>query len=102
MRFLHTPEGLISGKSGTAQVISMSREDLFKSCQNLPFEKRHHAWFVGYAPRENPEIVVSVLGMHECGGSRSASPVVRAVIDRYIEKKREAERIVGPCPSATL
>ncbi len=98
--FLKTPQKLISGKSGTAQVISMSRDDLFKPCQNLPFEKRHHAWFVGYAPKENPEIVVSVLGMHECGGSRNASPVVKAVIEKWWAKKQTREQILGPMPSA--
>ncbi len=97
--FLRTPNKLISGKSGTAQVMSFNREDLFKPCQNLPFEKRHHAWFVGYAPRENPEIVVSVLGMHECGGSRNASPVVRAVIEKYWQKKKAKESLLGPQPS---
>jgi penicillin-binding protein 2 len=97
--FVKTPEKLISGKSGTAQVISLSREDLFKPCQNLPFEKRHHAWFVGYAPRENPEIVVSVLGMHECGGSRNASPVVKAVIEKWWEKKKLLNQMHGPMPS---
>jgi penicillin-binding protein 2 len=100
--FVHTPDSLISGKSGTAQVVSMSREDLFKPCINLPFERRHHAWFVGYAPKENPEIVVSVIGMHECGGSRSASPVVKAVIQEWQRSKRAREQLQGPSPAQAL
>ena len=47
----------LSGKSGTAQVIGYStREKVGKSKK---FED--NAWFVGYAPRRNPEIVVAVL-----------------------------------------
>ena len=48
----------LSGKSGTAQVIGYAtRERLGKQKK---FED--NAWFVGYAPRRNPEIVVSVSG----------------------------------------
>lgn len=96
--FLKTPEKLISGKSGTAQVMSFNKEDLFRPCTDLPFERRHHAWFVGYAPKENPEIVVSVIGMHECGGSRNASPVVKAVIEKWWQKKKLRENPIGPAP----
>lgn len=97
--FLHTPDELISGKSGTAQVMSFTKEELFKPCQNLPFEKRHHAWFVGYAPKDNPEIVVAALGLHECGGGRNASPVVKAVIEKYFNRKKAHDlEIAGPSP----
>jgi len=102
---LKTPEKLISGKSGTAQVMSFTKEELFKPCINLPFEKRHHAWFVGYAPQENPEIVVAVLGLHECGGSRNAAPVVKAVIEKYFQRKKDRQlQIAGPSliPQAEL
>jgi penicillin-binding protein 2 len=91
----------IGGKSGTAQVISLSRDDLFKPCRNLPFEKRHHAWFVGYAPKKDPEIVVAVLGMHECGGGVSSGPVVKTIIEKWWEKKKAREALKGPQP-ATL
>ena len=47
-----------------------------------------NAWFVGYAPRRNPEIVVSVL-VQESGkhGGEAAGPVVRDVIKAYYDKK---------------
>jgi penicillin-binding protein 2 len=85
----------ISGKSGTAQVVSLSKDDLFKPCQRLPFNKRHHAWFVGYAPADNPEIVVAALGMHECGGSVTAGPMVKAVIEKWYEKKQATQNSVA-------
>jgi len=56
-RSIRLPGIEVSGKSGTAQVIGYAtRERVGKKKQ---FED--NAWFVGYAPRRNPEIVVSVL-----------------------------------------
>ena len=86
----------ISGKSGTSQVVSLSKDELYAPCVNLPFERRHHAWFVGYAPREKPEIVVSVFGMHECGGSISSSPVVKNIIETWWRKKKASSEVFGP------
>jgi penicillin-binding protein 2 len=75
-----------SGKSGTAQVIGYdTRARMAKQKQ---FED--NAWFVGYAPRRNPEIVVSVL-VQESGkhGGEAAGPVVRDVIKAYYDKKNK-------------
>jgi penicillin-binding protein 2 len=75
-----------SGKSGTAQVIGYdTRARVAKQKQ---FED--NAWFVGYAPRRNPEIVVSVL-VQESGkhGGEAAGPVVRDVIKAYYDKKNK-------------
>jgi penicillin-binding protein 2 len=49
-----------------------------------------NAWFVGYAPRRNPEIVVSVL-VQESGkhGGESAGPVVRDILKAYYDKKNK-------------
>jgi penicillin-binding protein 2 len=75
-----------SGKSGTAQVIGYdTRARVGKQKQ---FED--NAWFVGYAPRRNPEIVVAVL-VQESGkhGGEAAGPVVRDVIKAYYDKKNK-------------
>jgi len=75
-----------SGKSGTAQVIGYdTRARVGKQKQ---FED--NAWFVGYAPRRNPEIVVSVL-VQESGkhGGEAAGPVARDVIKAYYDKKNK-------------
>ena len=76
----------VSGKSGTAQVIGYAtRERMGKQKR---FED--NAWFVGYAPRRNPEIVVAVL-VQESGkhGGEAAGPVVRDVIKGYYDKKNK-------------
>ena len=75
-----------SGKSGTAQVIGYNTRD------RVGKQKRFvdNAWFVGYAPRRNPEIVVSVL-VQESGkhGGEAAGPVVRDIIKAYYDKKNK-------------
>ena len=83
----------ISGKTGTSQV----KATVKMACEKLPFEDRHHGWFVGYAPRENPEIAVAVIAEHSCHGS-SAGPVAKAVIEAYIKKKNAAAGFYGPEP----
>jgi len=71
------------GKTGTAQLISS--DGLKKVGKQKQFSD--NAWFVGYAPRRNPEIVVSVLVEHGLHGSSAAAPVARDIIKRYYEKK---------------
>src|ERR1700730_317759 len=72
-----------SGKSGTAQIINYDlRTRLGKGKK---FED--NAWFVGYAPRRTPEIVVSVLVQAGGHGSEAAGPVVRDVVKAYYDKK---------------
>jgi len=70
------------GKTGTAQLIS--GEGLKKAGRQRRFTD--NAWFVGYAPRRNPEILVAVLVEHGEHGS-SAAPVARDIIKAYYDKK---------------
>jgi penicillin-binding protein 2 len=72
-----------SGKSGTAQIINYDlRSRLGKNKQF-----KDNSWFVGYAPRRTPEIVVSVLVQAGGHGSEAAGPVVRDVVKAYYDKK---------------
>ena len=76
----------ISGKTGTAQVVSQALRDSAHGS-----EYKNTAWFVGYAPSDTPEIVVAALvqrGEH----SAVAVPIVRDVIKAYFDKK------LGPKP----
>lgn len=76
----------IAGKTGTVQLFSLSADEVYAKCEERDIKRRHHGWFVGYAPAEKPEIVVAVLAEHSCHGSTGATPVVRDVIRTYIEK----------------
>jgi penicillin-binding protein 2 len=72
-----------SGKSGTAQIINYDlRKRLGKDKQF-----KDNSWFVGYAPRRNPEISVCVIVQGGGHGGEVAGPVVRDVIKAYYERK---------------
>ena len=82
----------LSGKSGTAQVIGYATRDRFG--KQKKFED--NAWFVGYAPKRNPEIVVAVL-VQESGqhGGTASGPVARDIVKAYYDKKnRKIQGIV--------
>ena len=74
----------LSGKSGTAQVIGYDKMMLVRKGTKFA----DNAWFVGYAPRRDPEICVAVL-VQESGqhGGEAAGPVVRDIVKAYYEKK---------------
>jgi penicillin-binding protein 2 len=71
------------GKSGTAQLMSYS------AASRLGLGKgKNDGWFVGFAPRRNPEIVVAAVveDTAEHGGT-AAGPVVRDIVKAYYDKK---------------
>jgi penicillin-binding protein 2 len=71
----------VCGKTGTSQVAS-NEFTKGKSDKNL----KDNAWFVGFAPRDNPEIVVAAYYEHGAE-SKFAAPIVRDVIKAYFDKK---------------
>jgi len=73
----------IAGKTGTAQVFSVKSGEKLKT-EHLDFYLRDHAWFICYAPAENPVIAVSVLIEHGAHGSTAAAPIAGALIGQYI------------------
>ncbi len=71
------------GKTGTSQVRKLL---VHGQNQNLiPWEFRHHALFVGYAPLSNPELCCSVIVEHGGGGASAAAPVARDILQKAIE-----------------
>jgi len=77
----------ISGKTGTAQVVSRKKNDTANKKPKANFLKPH-AWFVGYAPSDDPEIAVAVIVEHGEHGSSTAGPIARDVIKTYLQKER--------------
>jgi penicillin-binding protein 2 len=76
----------LCGKTGTAQLAS---SEALKDAR-LAGLLKDNAWFVGFAPRQFPEIVVVALvegGLH---GATVAAPVARDVIKTYFDKKSKS------------
>lgn len=77
-------EGIdFAGKTGTAQTVSGSVSRLGSN----QADSRDNAWFVGMAPRRNPEIAVAVLWQGGGWGSGSAH-LAAEVIEAYVNKQR--------------
>jgi penicillin-binding protein 2 len=73
----------IAGKTGTAQVVSLDK------WKDDPEAHQDHAWFVGYAPFDAPELAVAVIVEHGGFGASAAAPVVGAVMERYFSMQKE-------------
>ncbi len=78
-----TPGMEMAGKTGTSQVrrISMAeRKGGVIRNEQLPWERRDHALFIGYAPVSRPRFAVAVVIEHGGAGSKAAAPVGRDIL----------------------
>ena len=74
-------EGIdVCGKTGTAQLSSVTAS---KDTHLLPKEQKEHAWFIGYAPYENPTIAFAIIVEHGGFGGEAAAPIAKKVLERY-------------------
>ena len=83
----------VAGKTGTAEYCDdwANRENL---C--VPGNWPAHAWFVGYAPYDDPEIAVVAFVYNGSEGSAVSAPIVRRVIDFYFEQKEIDAALSSP------
>jgi penicillin-binding protein 2 len=81
----------ICGKTGTAQVIAQSG---WFSTAGLPFMQRDHAWFVSYATKETPQMVVAVFVEHagQHGGT-DAAPLAKMLYQSRFKSQIEAANL---------
>jgi penicillin-binding protein 2 len=93
-RAIYNPRYRSAGKTGTAQVKSIAQG---KRYNKAALDERHwdHAWFNGFAPVEDPEIAVAILVENGGGGSTTAAPIGKALMD-YWMLQREKDPILPP------
>jgi len=77
----------IAGKTGTAQVVEMKGG--YVKTEQLAYFSRDHAWFVSYAPVDNPQIAIAVLVEHGGHGGDAAAPMAKKVFEKYMEKQKQ-------------
>lgn len=77
------------GKTGTAQVASTAASG---PEEERPEALRNHAWFVGIAPIESPEIAIVVFIEHGVGGGVTAAPIAGQLMTAYFETREEAKQ----------
>ena len=71
----------IAGKTGTSQVFSMDK----RSGDDVPEELRDHGLFIGFAPINNPEVVIAVIVENGGGGRVAAAPVAERMFNKFLE-----------------
>ncbi len=72
----------IAGKTGTAQVVRLQEG---VESKDLAPHLQHHAWFVGWAPVDEPQIVVALVVEHGGGGGSIAAPTVDAIFSAALK-----------------
>jgi penicillin-binding protein 2 len=78
----------VAGKTGTAQVIEM--KGAYLKSEQLSYFNRDHAWFVSYAPVENPQVAIAVLVEHGGHGGEAAAPMAKKVFEKLIAQQNPA------------
>lgn len=74
---------LIAGKTGTAQVVGIKQDEEYDA-EKLSEIHRDHALFVAFAPADDPKIALAVIVENGGGGSSTAAPIARKVMDAYL------------------
>ncbi len=75
----------VAGKTGTAQVY---RHSAGVDTDLLPKDERDHAWFVGYAPADDPKIAFAIVVEHGGHGGTTAAPIARKVLEVFFDPDR--------------
>ena len=87
---LINPEYVFAGKTGTSQIRTITEEERELELKNtdLPYEKRDHALFTGFAPYKKPRYAISVVIEHGGSGSSGAAPIAKKVIKKVLDRHK--------------
>ncbi|MEO1192237.1 MAG: penicillin-binding protein 2 [Pseudomonadota bacterium] len=80
---IEEPGWAMGGKTGTSQVRRITMAERARGVirnEDLPWHRRDHALFVGYAPVDNPRYACAVVVDHGGGGSKAAAPIARDLL----------------------
>lgn len=87
----------MGGKTGTSQVRRITkaqRKEAIKQ-EDIDWQHRHHALFVGYAPIHKPKYACAVVVEHGGSGSGAAAPVARDIM-LETQKRNPASKVFKP------
>lgn len=68
------------------------------AADDLAPELRHHAWFIGWAPLDEPELVVAVIVEHGGDGGSVAAPVAARVVEAHLHGAKTLVETPPPPP----
>ncbi|MGB1077259.1 MAG: penicillin-binding transpeptidase domain-containing protein, partial [Bdellovibrionales bacterium] len=87
----------MGGKTGTAQVRRITKEERKEGVkqEDIEWQHRHHALFVGYAPLHKPKYACCVVVEHGGSGSGAAAPIARDILVEA-QKRNPAATLFKP------
>lgn len=88
---------LVAGKTGTAQVISIKKNEKYDASK-LAKNLHDNGLYVGFAPADDPKIAIAVVVENSGYGATVAAPLVRKVLDYYLLGKRPGDKAVKVAP----
>jgi penicillin-binding protein 2 len=79
---------MFAGKTGSSQIKRFTEEQREAEIKqvDITYLERDHAWFVAFAPVQDPKYAISVLVEHGGSGSSAAAPIAKKVIKKVIER----------------
>ncbi|HCE1503086.1 TPA: penicillin-binding protein 2 [Vibrio parahaemolyticus] len=72
-----------AGKSGTAQVFGLGENEVYNA-DEIAEHLRDHALFTGFAPFDDPKVIVTLVLENAGGGSSNGGPMARKIFDRVV------------------
>lgn len=75
----------VAGKTGTAQRVTR-RGEASLNVESLPYDQRHNALFIAFAPADAPRVAVMVVVEHGGSGSSVAAPVALRIVDAWLKR----------------
>jgi penicillin-binding protein 2 len=91
-----------AGKTGTAQVFTIKQTESTRA-KIVDERKRDHAWFIAFAPADDPKIAIAVLVENGGFGGAAAAPIAQKVLDAFLigsEPAPSESRKTLPLPTA--
>lgn len=88
----------IAGKTGTAQVVGIKQNEEY-DVKKVKERNQDHGLFVGFAPADDPRIAIAVIVENGGGGSTSAAPIARKVMDAYLLPKLAIAKVEAAIPN---
>ncbi|MGF1753628.1 penicillin-binding protein 2 [Vibrio makurazakiensis] len=90
-RAFKTADYISGGKSGTAQVFGLDKNQVYNS-KKLARNLLDHGLYTAFAPYNDPKYVATVVLEHGNGGSRVGAPYIRKVLDYAFEHEKKISK----------
>ena len=81
------------GKTGSAQMVSLSKHRQYENEEDIPYKLRDHAWFVAGVMDREPKLAVCAFVEHGHHGNRAAAPLAKSAIEFFYASREPGGRI---------